>query len=114
MCIRDRSHIIPNKSGSYSLQPIAEVEVNSLITGGDYDPLSKKLVLTGTEYTTDNERKQYLILFSNFDLKNINNITFDKHQIPVSSAQIEAIKISDSETFWLTSENEGTGFPRLF
>ena len=107
-------HIIPKKSGSYSLQPIAEVEVNSLITGGDYDPLQKKLVLTGTEYTKDNERKQYLILFSNFDLKNINNITFDKHQIPVSSAQIEAIKISDSETFWLTSENEGTGFPRLF
>ena len=46
--------------------------------------------------------------------KNINNISFDKYQIPVSSAQIEAIKINDSETFWLTSENEGTGFPRLF
>lgn len=107
-------YLIPKKPDNYSLKSIAELEVNSLITGGDYNPLSKKLVLTGTEYTHDNERKQYLFLFSNFDLKNINNISFDKYHIPVSSAQIEAIKIFDSETFWLTSENEGSGFPRLF
>ena len=70
--------------------------------------------MTATEYTTDSNRKQFLILFSNFDLKNINNVSFIKYNIPVLSAQIEAVKISEAETFWLTSENERNGFPRLF
>ena len=107
-------YLIPKKPGNYSLKSIAEFDVNSLITGADYDQLSKKLVLTATEYTTDSNRKQFLILFSNFDLKNINNVSFIKYNIPVLSAQIEAVKISEAETFWLTSENERNGFPRLF
>ena len=107
-------YLIPKKPGSYSLNPIADFDVNSLITGADYDEVSKNLVLTATEFTNDNNRKQYLILFSNFELKNINNVSFNKYNIPILSAQIEAVKISDNETFWLTSENEGGGFPRLF
>ena len=53
-------YLIPKKPGSYSLNPIADFDVNSLITGADYDEVSKNLVLTATEFTDDNNRKQYL------------------------------------------------------
>ena len=52
--------------------------------------------------------------FLNFDIKNLKNSKFEKYTIPVKPAQIEAIKVEDSSTFWLTSEDEGEGSPRLF
>ncbi len=38
----------------------------------------------------------------------------EKFKIPVGKAQIEAVKIIDESSFWITSEDEGNGFPRLF
>ena len=38
----------------------------------------------------------------------------EKFKIPVGKAQIEAVKIIDESSFWITSEDEGNGLPRLF
>ena len=94
----------------FILEPIAEFEVEALVTAADYDPISKTLALTS--YTFDGD--QYLYRFSNFDINNIKESKFEKHLIPVKPAQIETIKVEDSFTFWLTSEDEGGGSPRLF
>jgi hypothetical protein len=48
--------------------------------------------------------------FSNFS-KNTSEIK--KYDIPITNAQIEAIKILDEKNYWLTSENEGGGYPKL-
>ena len=37
-----------------------------------------------------------------------------KYIIPVNSAQIEAVKIINKTEFWITSEGESNGEPRLF
>jgi len=101
---------IPKTTSNFILEPIAEFEVEALITAADYDPISKTLALTSYTYDGD----QYLYRFLNFDIKNIKESKFEKYLIPVKPAQIEAIKVEDSSTFWLTSEDEGGGSPRLF
>ena len=58
--------------------------------------------------------EQYLILFENFELNNLENNNFTKYKIPIERAQIEAIKIIDQETFWITSEDEGVGSPFMY
>ena len=42
------------------------------------------------------------------------NHNIKKHLIPVKSAQIEAVKIISKLEFWITSESESNGKPRLF
>ena len=101
---------IPKVPKSYVLEPIAEFLVNTLITAADYDKDSKTLALTGDSLNGD----QVLYIFSDFDILNIKESKFKKYIIPVKPAQIEAIKIDDPSTFWLTSEGEENGIPRLF
>ena len=36
------------------------------------------------------------------------------NKIPVERAQIEAVKIIDDSTFWVTSEDEGIGSPFMY
>ena len=103
-------YFIPKEAKSYILKPIAEFQVEALVTAADYDPISKTLALTSYTFEGD----QYLYRFLNFNINDINNSKFDKYLIPVKPAQIEAIKIEDSSSFWITSEDEGDGVPRLF
>ena len=84
--------------------------VNSLITGGDYNNELNLLALVG--YSS--KGSQYLILFETFDLKNLEENTFKKYKIPLERAQIESIKIIDKYTFWVTSEDEGLGNPFMY
>ena len=57
---------------------------------------------------------QYLILFEDFNLENLAEKKFRKFKIPIERAQIEAIKIIDDKTFWVTSEDEGIGNPYMY
>ena len=59
-------------------------------------------------------RSQYLILFEDFNLENLAEKKFRKFKIPIERAQIEAIKIIDETTFWITSEDEGIGSPYMY
>ena len=99
-----------DQNGQQILTSKFNYTVGSLITGGDYNKENSLLALVS--YSSKGE--QYLILFENFELNNLENNNFTKYKIPIERAQIEAIKIIDQETFWITSEDEGVGSPFMY
>ena len=99
-----------DQNGQQILTSKFNYTVGSLITGGDYNKENSLLALVS--YNSNGE--QYLILFENFELNNLENNNFTKYKIPIERAQIEAIKIIDQETFWITSEDEGVGSPFMY
>ena len=101
---------LPKIPGSYEIEPIHSYPVNSLITGADYNDELKLVALVGYDFNWN----QYFYKISNFDLSNMGQTVIEKFKIPVGKAQIEAVKIIDESSFWITSEDEGNGFPRLF
>ena len=101
---------LPKIPGSYEIEPIHSYPVNSLITGADYNDELKLVALVGYDFNWN----QYFYKISNFDLSNMDQSIIEKFKIPVGKAQIEAVKIIDESSFWITSEDEGNGFPRLF
>ena len=84
--------------------------VNSLISGGDYNKDISLLALVGY----NSKSNQFLIVFEDFNLENLAEKKFRKFKIPLERAQIEAIKIIDNKTFWITSEDEGIGSPYMY
>ena len=92
------------------LSSVANFNVNSLITGGDYN--SNTGILALVSYSSRGE--QYLILFEEFNIDSTSYNSFKKYSIPIERAQIEAIKIIDNKTFWITSEDEGIGNPYMY
>ena len=104
-------YLIDNKvKGKQELSSVAKFNVNSLITGGDYD--SDTGILALVSYSSKGE--QYLILFEDFDIDNPRNNSFKKYSIPIERAQIEAVKIISEKLFWVTSEDEGLGNPYMY
>ena len=99
-----------NQNGSQILTSEVSYNVNTLITGGDYDEDRNLLALV----SYNSNGNQYLTLFKNFELNNLENNTFNKFKIPLEQAQIEAVKIIDEKTFWVTSEDEGVGSPFMY
>ena len=99
-----------NQNGSQILTSEVSYNVNTLITGGDYDEDRNLLALV----SYNSKGTQYLLLFENFKLNNLENNTFKKFKIPLEQAQIEAVKIIDEKTFWVTSEDEGIGSPFMY
>ena len=92
------------------LSSVANFNVNSLITGGDYD--SGTGILALVSYSSKGE--QYLILFEDFNIDNPRNNSYKKYSIPVERAQIEAVKIISEKQYWITSEDEGLGSPYMY
>ena len=103
-------YIFPKIPGEYKLEPIKSFNVNSLITGGDYNEKLKLLALSAYDFDSN---EQYIHVLKNFDLNKINYLNFTKYTLPIRDVQIEAIKIIDNQTFWLTSESERFGYPKL-
>lgn len=99
-----------NQNGSQILTSEVSYDVNTLITGGDYDEDRNLLALV----SYNSNGNQYLLLFKNFKLNDLENNTFKKFKIPLEQAQIEAVKIIDEKTFWVTSEDEGIGSPFMY
>ena len=92
---------------SYSGGPatkIGSLPVGSLITGADYHQESKTLALTG--YRKDDN--QYLYVIDNFSLSAVADINISQYDLDFNGAQIEAISIKDTKTFWITSEETTT------
>ena len=99
-----------NQNGSQILTSEVSYDVNTLITGGDFDEDRNLLALV----SYNSNGNQYLLLFENFELNNLENNTYKKFKIPLEQAQIEAVKIIDEKTFWVTSEDEGIGNPFMY
>lgn len=95
-------YTLPKLAGSYNAKKIGSLDTNSIITGGDYDQKNELLILTSTisfdEY--------YILKIENFSLKNKKDYEIEMYEIPIGKTQVEAVKIIDSNTFWITSEDE--------
>ncbi len=104
-------YLIDKESNSMqALESRVTYNVNSLITGGDYNKDISLLALV----SYNSKGNQFLILFEDFNLENLAEKKFRKFKIPLERAQIEAIKIIDNNTFWITSEDEGIGSPYMY
>ncbi len=95
-------YALPKISGKYEAKKIGSLNTQSIITGGDYDPDTKLLALTGTLIFNE----YYILKIEDFDLESNKDYKIDMYEIPIGKTQVEAIKIIDSNTFWITSEDE--------
>jgi hypothetical protein len=95
-------YALPKIAGKYEAKKIGSLNTQSIITGGDYDPETKLLALTGTLIFNE----YYIIKIEDFDLESKKDYKIDMYEIPIGKTQVEAIKIIDSNTFWITSEDE--------
>ena len=95
-------YALPKIAGKYEAKKIGSLNTQSIITGGDYDPETKLLALTGTLIFNE----YYILKIEDFDLESKKDYKIDMYEIPVGKTQVEAIKIIDSNTFWITSEDE--------
>ena len=101
---------IPKIQGDYRAKKIKTLNVNSIITGADYNSDFKLLALTSTIDFTE----YYLITVSDFNLYSNNDYQINMIKIPIGKTQVEAVKIIDKNNFWITSEDEsGTKHARL-
>ena len=103
-------YIIPKKSGNYTIESKAFYNAKALITGADYNKENNLVALVGYSF----QGEQFIYTINNFFIDDLVEAEFKRFKLPIEKAQIEAIKIIDKDTFWLTSEDEGNGFPRLF
>lgn len=95
-------YALPKIAGKYEAKKIGSLNTQSIITGGDYDPDTKLLALTGTLIFNE----YYILKIEDFDLESKKDYKIDTYEIPIGKTQVEAIKIIDSNTFWITSEDE--------
>ena len=100
-------YVLPKTAGEYVLSQRKTFDVNALITGGDFDPNTNKIVLTGylPDYT------QYIFKAENFSLEQLEEIEFERYQLPYENAQVEATKILADGSVWISSEGEDINVP---
>ena len=97
-------YILPKTKGEYDAKKIGSLNTKSIVTGGDFNSELNLLALTSTisfdEY--------YMLIIKNFSLSVKNDYEIDMYEIPIGKTQVEAIKIIDENTFWITSEDESS------
>ena len=94
---------LPKYGGNFKAQKIGSLNTESIVTGADYDKNTNTLVLT----STINFDEYYILLINDFSL-NKKDHKINMYEIPIGKTQVEAIKIIDENTFWITSEDESS------
>ena len=97
---------LPKTAGKYEAKKIGSLNTQSIITGADYDSKTKLLALTGSLSFKGDE--YYILKIEDFDLESNKDFKINMYEIPIGKTQVEAIKIIDSNTFWITSEDEAS------
>ena len=94
---------LPKYGGNFKAQKIGSLNTESIVTGADYDKKTNTLVLT----STINFDEYYILVVNDFSLNNKDH-KINMFEIPIGKTQVEAIKIIDENTFWITSEDESS------
>ena len=94
---------LPKNGGNFKAQKIGILNTESIVTGADYDKKTNTLVLT----STINFDEYYILVINDFSLNNKDH-KINMYEIPIGKTQVEAIKIIDENTFWITSEDESS------
>ena len=101
---------LPKKPGNYKAELIGEIDVESIVTAADYNDELKLLALT----STFDFKEYFIITVENFDPSKLDIIEINKFLIPIGKSQVESIKIINESSFWVTSEAELLGKPKLY
>ena len=95
-------YILPKDLGTFKANLIGEIDTNLIITGSDYDDISKTLVLSGTK-----DFKDYSILvYPDVSFNPLRVSEKKEIKIKLDKMQVEGVKFFSPNTIWLTSENE--------
>ena len=94
---------LPKYGGNFKAQKIGSLNTESIVTGADYEKKTNTLVLT----STINFDEYYILVVNDFSLNNKDH-KINMYEIPIGKTQVEAIKIIDENTFWITSEDESS------
>ena len=94
---------LPKYGGNFKAQKIGSLNTEAIVTGADYDKKTNTLVLT----STINFDEYYILVINDFSLNNKDH-KINMYEIPIGKTQVEAIKIIDENTFWITSEDESS------
>ena len=108
--LQSEIYTFPKVEGNYSLTPSGILDTDALVTSADYSKAEDLMVLTGYDF----KGNQFFYTIHDFQKNRSENHNIKKHLIPVKPAQIEAVKIISKLEFWITSESESNGKPRLF
>jgi len=108
--LQSEIYTIPKTAGEYTLTPSGVLNTEALVTAADYSAEKDLMVLTGYDF----KGNQYFYTIQNFKKNGYQNHDLSRYMIPVNPAQIEAVKIINESEFWITSESESKGKPRLF
>ena len=101
---------LPKNPGNYKAELIGEINIESIVTGADYNKKLKLLVLTSTK----DFNEYYIHKIKKFNISRLKNLKIETYEIPIGKTQVEAIKIIDKDNFWITSEAEFMGSPFLY
>ena len=101
---------LPKNPGNYKAELIGEINIESIVTGADYNKKLKLLVLTSTK----DFNEYYIHRIKNFNISKLKNLKIGTFKIPIGKTQVESIKIIDKNNFWITSEAEFMGSPYLY
>lgn len=112
--IDERTNIykLPKVAGKYSVEKIDEFDAKGLVTGGTFNPLANKVVLTG--YAGLNAFAIELTGFS--DGKFSNGLT-EKYNLDIpfpASFQVEAVAYTDATNYYLSAEKNALGDATLY
>ena len=109
---RTNIYKVPKNPGKYSVDKIDEFDSQGLITGGTFNPLGKKIVLTGYAGI-----KAFAIELSGFyDGKFSNGLT-EKYNLDLpftASFQIEAIDYFGAKNYYVSAEKNALGDATLY
>ncbi len=101
---------LPKTPGVYQAPRVGNIDVQGLISGGEYNSLSQEIMLTGYRSGVP-----FLLRVSNFTGTDFSNGQIEKSTFQVSgSTQIEAIAAINDQDYFITSETSSDGDATLF
>ena len=109
---RTNIYEVPKDEGNYSVERIDEFDAQGLVTGGTFNPLANKVVLTGYAGL-----KAFIIELSGFSDGKFSNGLTEKYDLNLpftASFQIEAIDYIDTTNYYLSAEKNALGDATLY
>ncbi len=101
---------VPKKEGKYHIEPLAKFNVNGLVTGADFSPDKKSLVLVGYR-----DYVPFLWMFSDFEDDNF--FSGEKSFIQmesISDAQTEGVCFLNNDILLISCEQSGSFRQQVF
>ncbi len=109
---RTNIYRIPKTSGSYVAEKIDDFDSEGLVTGGTFNPLANKVVLSGYSGI-----RAFAIELRGFSNGKFSNGVIDKYNLNIpltASFQTEGVTYSDVSSFYISAEKNALGSAALY